>query len=237
MLDISLHYAEYGAGFPLVLLHGNGESGAYFLNQIADYSRYFRVIAVDTRGHGASPRGDAPFTLAQFAEDLKEFLDARGIRRAYVLGFSDGGNIALLFALKYPRHVDKLILNGANLSPAGVRATVQIPVCIGYAAASLVALVDTRATAKKEMLGLMVNEPHIRPEALAALTMPTLVVAGTHDMIQDAHTRLIARSIPNAKLCILDGDHFVAAKNSEAFNRYTLAFLLGEDAAPVACGD
>lgn len=63
------------------------------------------------------PRGQGAFTLERFAEDLKEFLDRRGLRRIILLGFSDGGNIALIFALKYPGYVDRLILNGANLNP------------------------------------------------------------------------------------------------------------------------
>ena len=101
-MDIRLCCVEAGEGFPLVLLHGNGEDHTYFKRQMGPFSQHFRVIAVDTRGHGESPRGTAPFTLEQFAEDLKEFLDGRSITRCHLLGFSDGGNIALLFALKYP---------------------------------------------------------------------------------------------------------------------------------------
>lgn len=116
-MDIRLCCVEAGEGFPLVLLHGNGEDHTYFKRQMGPFSQHFRVIAVDTRGHGESPRGTAPFTLEQFAEDLKEFLDGRSITRCHLLGFSDGGNIALLFALKYPEYVEKLILNGADLVP------------------------------------------------------------------------------------------------------------------------
>lgn len=224
-MDISLHYTERGNGFPLILLHGNGESLNYFKNQIPEFSRHFRVLAVDTRGHGQSPRGTTPFTLSQFADDMRDFLTERGIARAHILGFSDGANIALLFALKYPGMVQRLILNGADLSPKGVKPSVQIPIVIGYGIVSFIALFDRKAVAKKEMLGLMVEQPNITPAELAALTVPTLVIAGTRDMIKDAHTRLIAASIPNAKLTILEGNHFVAAKNSGAFNQEVLSFL------------
>ena len=78
-MDIRLCCVEAGEGFPLVLLHGNGEDHTYFKRQMGPFSQHFRVIAVDTRGHGESPRGTAPFTLEQFAEDLKEFLDGRSI--------------------------------------------------------------------------------------------------------------------------------------------------------------
>ena len=68
-MDIRLCCVEAGEGFPLVLLHGNGEDHTYFKRQMEPFSQRFRVIAVDTRGHGESPRGTAPFTLEQFAED------------------------------------------------------------------------------------------------------------------------------------------------------------------------
>ena len=125
-MEISLYWEERGNGTPLVLLHGNGEDGTYFARQMEEFSRDFRVLAVDTRGHGRSPRGTAPFTLDQFAEDLKDFLDGRGIARAAILGFSDGGNIALLFALRYPSCVEKLIVNGANLYPSGMKTGVWL---------------------------------------------------------------------------------------------------------------
>lgn len=225
MGDIKLDCGECGTGFPLILLHGNGESRAYFNNQLAPFSARFRVIAPDTRGHGGSPRGGAPFTLEQFADDLKELLDEKHIARAHLLGFSDGGNVALLFALKYPQYVERLILNGANLSPAGVKPAVQAPTALGYALAALIAPFDKKAAAKKELLALMVKQPHISPASLAAIKAPALVVAGKHDMIRASHTRLIAASLPDARLCILDGDHFVAAKKSAAFNEAVLEFL------------
>ena len=77
-----------------------------------------------------------------------------------------------------------------------------------------------------ELLGLMVNDPAVRPEELAGIQAPTLVVAGTRDMIKEQHTRLIAASIPNAQLVILDGDHFVANKRPAAFNEAVLDFLI-----------
>lgn len=110
-MDISLYYEKRGAGEPLVLLHGNGEDGSYFLHQMEAFSREFLVYALDTRGHGRSPRGSAPFTISQFAEDLLAFLDEQGLKRVNLLGFSDGGNIALTFALRHPERVRRLVLN------------------------------------------------------------------------------------------------------------------------------
>lgn len=225
MGDIHLNYREQGSGEALILLHGNGESLDYFVHQMEDFARSYRVIALDTRGHGASPRGSAPFTLRQFAEDLREFMDEHGIERAHILGFSDGGNIALGFALKYPQRVKKLILNGANLDPWGVKLYIQLPIVLGYHVARLFAAKNPEARRKAELLGLMVNEPHYAPQDLRKLNLPALVVAGDRDMIREKHTRLIAQSLPNARLVILKGNHFVANRNPRAFNRTVEEFL------------
>ena len=225
MNDIQLHYIEQGQGQPLILLHGNGESCDYFEHQIACFCHDYRVIALNTRGHGQSPRGEKPFTIKQFAEDLHGFMDEKGIGKAILLGFSDGGNVALEFALKYPERVEKLILNGANLFPSGVKPLYQWPIEIGYRIAKLFSKKSEKALRNTELLGLMVNEPHIKPLELARLTMPVLVIAGTKDMIKDSHTRLIYNSLPNAQLAIIEGDHFVANKNPEAFNKVVERFL------------
>jgi pimeloyl-ACP methyl ester carboxylesterase len=225
MSDIQLHYIEQGQGKPLILLHGNGENCDYFEHQIPCFARDYRVLAIDTRGHGQSPRGEKPFTIVQFAEDLHDFMDEKAIGKAILLGFSDGGNIALTFALKYPERVDKMIVDGANLFPSGVKARYQWPIEVGYRIAKMFAKKSEEAKKNAEMLGLMVNEPHIEPSELASLTMPVLVVAGTKDMIKESHTRLIYKSLPNAQLAILEGDHFVANKNADAFNKVVAGFL------------
>ena len=224
-MNIKLHYTEAGSGDPLILLHGNGENGSYFEHQIACFSNQYRVIAVDTRGHGKSPRGNAPFTIRQFAEDLQCLMDQLQIDRANLLGFSDGGNIALVFALNYPERVEKLILNGENLESKGVKWTVQLPIEIGYRIAKLFAKKSAEALRNAEMLGLMVNDPNLRPEELSAIQAKTLVIAGTKDMIRHDHTELIAKSIPGAQLLFIEGDHFIANKCPEEFNRAISAFL------------
>ena len=225
MSDIHLHYTRQGSGPPLLLLHGNGEDGGYFVRQTEYFSRHYTVYALDTRGHGRSPRGAGPFTMARFAQDLLDFMDEQKLERAHLLGFSDGGNIALTFALAHQERIRRLVLNGANLSPAGVKAHVQIPIVLGWRIASLFARRNPQARQNAEILGLMVKEPHINPAALSALRVPTLVIVGTRDMIRDRHTQSIAASLPNARLERIPGDHFIAAKNPEAFNRAVEAFL------------
>lgn len=178
-MDIELYYQEKGTGEPFIFLHGNGENSSYFGNQINYFQRKYRVIALDTRGHGKSPRGDAPFTIEQFSCDLYDFMNAHQIPSAIILGFSDGANIAMKFAMKHPNMVKALILNGGNLNPKGVKR----------------------------------------------ITMPTLVICGTNDMIKESHTKEIAENLPDATLTILKGTHFIANKCPAEFNRTVDDFL------------
>lgn len=152
-------------------------------------------------------------------------MDAHQIGKAHLLGFSDGGNIAMVFAMKYPGRVNRLILNGANLDAKGVKRSVQIPIEMGYRIASMFARMSKSAKQNAEMLGLMVNDPNVLPEKLRGIQAKTLVVAGTKDMIKEEHTRLIARNIPDARLAFIKGNHFVANKCPHTFNRIVLEFL------------
>ncbi len=224
-MKIRLNYTERGFGEALILLHGNGESLDYFEKQIEYFWTDYHVIAIDTRGHGLSPRGDRPFTIRQFADDLKDFMDRHKIEKAHILGFSDGGNIALCFALKYPERVNKLILNGANLYAKGMKTSIQLPIIAEYKIAMMFAKKDPKALKSAEFLGLMVNDPSIEPYELQSLTMPVLVIAGTKDMIKDSHTHLIFENLPNAHLILLEGDHFIANKKAVEFNVAVEKFL------------
>ena len=224
-MDIEHFFIEKGRGEAMILLHGNGENCDYFQSQIEEFACYYHVYAIDTRGHGKTPRGNAPFTIRQFADDLLGFMDKHQIKKAHLLGFSDGGNIAIVFAIMHPDRVNRLILNGANLNTKGVKRTVQIPIEMGYRIASMFARKSKSAKQKSEMLGLMVNDPNLLPEALRDIHAKTLVIAGTKDMIKEGHTRLIARSIHDAQLIFIKGDHFIANKCPRAFNKAVLKFL------------
>ena len=227
-MGIHLHYKEKGnkQNEPLLLLHGNGEDGSYFVNQIEHFSKSYWVIAVDTRGHGKSPRGNELFTIRQFAEDLHNFMDNLNIKKANILGFSDGGNIALIFAMRYPERVNKLILNGANLDTKGVKAWAQLPTTLGYSLAKILSETSPEANKKVEMLGLMVNDPNIDVKELGKVKARTLVIAGTRDMIKKSHTMEIYRNIKNAEMAIIKGNHFIANRRPESFNEVVENFLL-----------
>ena len=224
-MDIRHFYLEKGTGRPLILLHGNGESSDYFKEQIDAFAGRYHVYAIDTRGHGRTPRGGMPFTIRQFADDLLGFMDGHQVEKAHLLGFSDGANIAMVFAIRHHERVDRLILNGANLNVAGVKRSIQLPIEIGYRIAKCFSGRSESARRNAEMLGLMVNEPDLMPSELAGIRAKTLVIAGTRDMIKEAHTRLIADSIPDAKLVFINGNHFIANRNPLDFNRAVLDFL------------
>lgn len=224
-VDIELYYQEKGNGEPLILLHGNGEDSTYFENQMEYFQSRYRVISLDTRGHGKSPRGTKPFTIEQFSCDLYDFMRLHEISKAVILGFSDGANIAMKFAKRHPDMVKALILNGGNLNAKGVKRTTQIPIEIGYRIAKHFAEKSPKAGKNAEMLGLMVNETNIDLRELFRITMPSLVICGTRDMIKESHTKEIASGIPNAALAIIKGNHFIANKRPVEFNRAVDAFL------------
>ncbi len=226
----NIFYSEYFPADPqaptLILLHGNGEDHTYFVKQIPAFSPHFRLVLMDTRGQGQSTGGDGELNFSVFAADLLALMDHLQIAKAHLLGFSDGGNLALTFALAHPERVQSLILNGANLEPGGVKLSTQLPIVLGYGCCRLLSPFSHKARQNGAVLGLMVNHPHIPPQALAALTMPALVIVGERDMIRDRHSQLIARSLPNAQFVrIPGGDHFCAAKCPEVFNHAVLSFL------------
>ena len=226
----NIFYSEYFPADPqaptLILLHGNGEDHTYFVKQIPAFSPHFRLVLMDTRGQGQSTGGDGELNFSVFAADLLALMDHLQIAKAHLLGFSDGGNLALTFALAHPERVQSLILNGANLGPGGVKLSTQLPIVLGYGCCRLLSPFSHKARQNGALLGLMVNHPHIPPQALAALTMPALVIVGERDMIRDRHSQIIARSLPNAQFVrIPGGDHFCAAKCPEVFNHAVLSFL------------
>lgn len=215
---INLYYEECGAGEPLVLLHGNDGDLTYFKSQTAYFSRSCRVIAVDTRGHGKSPRGSAAFTLETFALDLANFFDRLQIQRADVLGFSDGANIAMLFALKYSSRVRSLILNGGNFVEDGLNDDVRADIHN--------AITCARDTRSREMAELMIGQPNLSENELSNITVPTLVIVGDKDMIKPEHSRALARTLPNAEFAELQGTHFIAEENPDEFNAVVDKFLI-----------
>ena len=222
----TLYYEVTGQGLPLVLLHGNGEDSTYFEHQVPVFSQFYQVIAIDTRAHGRSTRGNAPLDFYLFADDVIAVLDDLGLQKAHILGFSDGGNIALHTVLKYPERVLSIIADGANLFPAGLLPEIQTHQKEKYALLCEKAKTDFEYQKKAEIYGLMIHHPNLTFDMLAQIHTPTLILAGEYDMIAPAHTQGIAQAIERAELFIVaDGDHFIAAKMPDVFNALVMDFL------------
>jgi pimeloyl-ACP methyl ester carboxylesterase len=218
--------SDSGSRDTVILLHGNGEDWRCFKKQIGEFLKYYRVVAIDSRGHGSSTSGTGELTLSVMAEDVTAVMDALKIMRASIVGFSDGANIALHIALRRPERISSLVLAGANLCPGGVRLYYQLPVIISYGLLKAISLFSKRIQKKAQIMGLMVKEPKFKPADLNAINIPTLVLAGEKDMIKAVHTKLIARSIPGAKLCFIPGaNHFIFDKEPELVNKKIIDFI------------
>lgn len=222
-MDIKLFYTDNGCEgekCPMILLHGNGGNASSFFYVVDHFIKKRRVITLDTRGHGRSPKGDKPFTLKQFAEDLRDFMDEMQIDKADIIGYSDGGNIAMLFALKYPERVSSMVLNGANMFPSGLEDR-DLKWIMGSYKKAKKALrrnpQNEKAREQYDLMSLMVKEPSITAEQLSELDIPTLVLVGSRDAIKPEHTKLIADSIKGARLAIVNGGHNIVKTNSEDY--------------------
>ncbi|MFN8643981.1 MAG: alpha/beta fold hydrolase [Candidatus Binatia bacterium] len=223
---IRLYYEAYGAGEPLLLVHGNGGSIADLGAQIAYFSRHYRVIAMDSRDHGRSDDGPGPLTYEAMSDDLAALLDHLAVGRADVLGWSDGGIEALLLGMRHPTQVRKIIAVSANLTPDAIDPD---------AIAALRSLVDTMPDDERgtpqgwrelTLARLMLDEPHIDVSALEAVTAPTLVLASDHDLILGAHTVEIYHHLPNGQLAIFpDATHRVPLERPALFNATVDLFL------------
>lgn len=221
-----IYYELHGdKGEVLVMLHGNGESMQRMHHQIEYFEKDYRVLAIDSRGHGQSGFGQGSLSLSTMALDLENVLESLGINKVNILGFSDGANIATLFAMKRPEMVNKLILIGGNLKPSGMQLGYFLAVETAYYLTKAAGVFDKRLRLEHEFYFLMAKEPCINPAELKRISAKTLVIAGTKDMIRPAHTALIAKSIPNAELFMPEGDHFIIYRTPEVINEKVEDFL------------
>lgn len=224
--NVSICCRCYGTGERVVvLLHGNGEDYRCFDRQLDLFAQSYRVLAIDSRGHGSSGMGE-PFSLRAMADDVKTVLDALGIPKASLIGFSDGGNVALYFALRYPSRLEKLVVAGANLSLEGLTKRERRRDKVVWGILRFGGRFSSGMRKKALVYGLMVTEPDIDPWELETIEAPTLVLAGERDMIREQHTKLIAKSIPGARLRIIpSSDHFIFRNQPGWVNTIILKFL------------
>jgi pimeloyl-ACP methyl ester carboxylesterase len=217
---VKMYYETYGRGAPLLLLHMNGESIKVFSNQIPYFSKYYRVIAVDTRAHGKSIDTKDSLTFEMMADDFNALLDSLHLDSCYVIGWSDGGISALLLALRHPEKVKKLVVSGPNLWPD---TTGVAPFIYHYMEQVADSLRRHPLTAEGKNLlkttELDLYQPHMTLEQLHDIQCPTLVVGGDHDGIPSLHLWQISQHIPRSYLWIVpNSGHSVVIYKKDQFN-------------------
>jgi pimeloyl-ACP methyl ester carboxylesterase len=233
---IRVYYETYGHGPALVLLHGGAGSGAQFEHQIEAFARKFRLIVPDARGQGRTTDGPGPLTYHAMAEDVRALLDHLHVKHADLLGWSDGGDVALDLAMHHPERVDRVVTFGANFRADGLNAPdvawnqTATPKDFGPDMRTFYVSVapDTShyEAAMQKIIDLWRDEPNWNEADLARIRARTLVVAGDHDVVRPDHTEALAHAIPNALLWIVpDASHSVLQEKPEVVNPRVLAFL------------
>lgn len=237
---LHLYYEVYGHGEPLLLLHGGSATLDSFCKQIPAFSEHFQVIAPDSRGHGRTADTPEPLTYARMAEDFSALLRHLNIPKASIVGWSDGGVIALHMAMNMPDQVDKIALFGSNFHRLGLTEEFKASVETAEAKdhpAFLITLYEKVSPDGPEhwpvfydkLKKMWLTSPEYTTEQLSTITAPTLILVGDRDIVRPGHTVTLFESIPNAQLCVLPGsDHFVPFERPDLVNRVVLEFLKPE---------
>ncbi len=233
---IKLYYAIYGSGPPLLMLHGGLGHSDVWGNQIPAFAEKYKVIAVDSRGHGRSTRDAQPFGYDLMTDDVVALMDKLGIDKASIVGWSDGGIIGLDMAIRHPERLDKLFAFGANYNLSGLKDGIdKDPTFNAYIERAgkdyeRLSPTPTEYAAFVDAIAKMwYSQPDFSKDQMKAIKSPVAIADGEHDeAIRREHTEEMASLIPGAKLVILpDVSHFAFWQNPELFNKAVLDFLAG----------
>jgi pimeloyl-ACP methyl ester carboxylesterase len=227
-----MYYAVRGSGPTLVLLHGGGDSGEHsFERQLDVFLQHHRIIAPDQVGQGHTPDVPGPLSYTSMAQDTATLLKSLQLKRVDLVGFSDGGILALMLAVRHPELVRRLVISGVNVAPEGL----TVEELQGLREAQI-----TKPTTVAEKLAkLWLTSPTESELSLAMLSQidrPVLVISGDRDAITLEHTLQIFHALPHAELCVLPGTaHATFASRPEWLNPIISEFLdRPEDSAGVA---
>jgi len=234
---ISLYYAVYGSGPPVILLHGGLANADYWGNQIKALMPRRMVIVMDSRGHGRSTRDARPYGYDLMADDVVGLLDFLNVPKADVVGWSDGGILGLDLAIRHKDRTGKVFAFAANTVPSGVKDDVEKnPTFAAFIKRAGDEYRSHSSTPNEydafveQISKMWASEPNWTDAQLQAITAPVLVVDGDHDeAIKREHTEYIAATIPHAGLLILpNASHFAFLQDPELFNFAVLHFLDGK---------
>jgi pimeloyl-ACP methyl ester carboxylesterase len=204
-------YATYGAGTPVILLHGGlGHSGNWGYQVPALVESGYRAVVIDSRGHGRSTRDERPYTYELMAADVLAVMDTLNIKRAHVVGWSDGAVIGLILGRQQPERIAGVFFFACNVDSSGTKAFEFTPIigrCVNRHRKDYEQLSATpeQVDAFSEAVGLMQQtQPNYSAEDLAEIRVPMVVVQSEHDeFIKREHAEYLARSIPKAEFVFL----------------------------------
>jgi pimeloyl-ACP methyl ester carboxylesterase len=217
---IKIYTEEYGTGRPLVLIHGNGGSISSMKSIIPLFSKNYRTIAIDSRAHGKSTDQGDSLSFEMMADDVAALLDKMRIDSAYVIGWSDGGIIALEMAMRHPEKVIKLASTGANLWPDSTALMPSVWKDEKKYYDSHKNKPQFSGSEKNDWKIFMLDweQPDITLSSLKKIKSPAMIIAGDHDLIRIEHTVQIFQNIPGAQLWILpDSGHDTLIRYPDKF--------------------
>jgi pimeloyl-ACP methyl ester carboxylesterase len=230
---IKVWYATFGTGDPVVLLHGGLANSNYWGLLVRALAPEYRVIVMDSRGHGRSTRDDQPYGYDLMASDVLALMDFLKVPKAALVGWSDGAILGLDIAMHHPERLSKLFAFAANSDPSGVADIAKSPVFnayIGRAEQEYAALSPTPTEYKPflDQIGKMwETQPNWTAADLQKITVPTWIVDADHDeAIKRENTEFMAASIPGSGLLLMpEVSHFAFLQDPAQFNAEVLHFL------------
>jgi pimeloyl-ACP methyl ester carboxylesterase len=228
-------FATYGAGPPVILLHGGlGHSGNFGHQVPALLASGRRVVVMDSRGHGRSTRDARPFSYELMASDVLAVMDATRLAKAALIGWSDGACTAMVLAHKAPERVNGVFFFACNMDPSGVKADIEpsegLQRCWSRHAADYAHLSATPDGFKQfaaAVQQMQKTQPNFSRRDLSEIRVPVAIVQSEHDeFITQEHASYLSRSIPDAELVLLPGvSHFAPLQRPDLFNRAMCTFL------------
>jgi pimeloyl-ACP methyl ester carboxylesterase len=230
---VKIWYAVFGRGQPVIMLHGGLSNSDYWGKQISALDKRYQVIVMDSRGHGRSTRNEQPYGYDLMASDVISLMDHLKIRKAAIVGWSDGAIIGLDIAMHHPERVYKLFAFAANSDPSGVADIANSPVFNAFIARAgeeykHLSSTPTQYKAFVDQIAKMwETQPHWTAADLAKIGVPTWIVDADHDeAIKRENTEFMAANIPDAGLLIQpEVSHFSFLQDPRQFNDDVSHFL------------
>jgi len=230
--DADIHYVSYGSGPAVLLLHGGLSNRISWFAQLPWLVQSGRrVILPDSRGHGQSGLGNGELSYRLLAADAIEILDKLSIEQTDVVGWSDGGNTALLLGLYWQQRVRRIVAVSANFSPAGLtldaqKDTFEPSSGVAYWLRRWWTGAGDRLRSLEDRIKRMWRfRPNLQPADLGKITAPTLVIVGEEDAVSIPHARQMAERLAHGFLAIIPGGHFTPVTQTRRVNGLIAEFL------------